>query len=78
VPTIASNEAGVTEVVERVVRVDAGDPDALAGQILRLLESPELRARLSSAGRAEVERLSWREPAAQCLDVYRELIASAS
>ena len=73
VPTIASREAGVTEVVESVIRVDAGDVEALAGEILRVLDSPELRARLSRLGREDVARLSWREPALRCLEVYREL-----
>jgi glycogen synthase len=74
VPTVAARLAGVTEVVHAVVRVDAGDADQLADRIVRLLDSPRLRARLSRMGRAEVARMSWRLPAARCLDVYREVV----
>ncbi|MGE5413496.1 MAG: glycosyltransferase family 4 protein [Syntrophomonadaceae bacterium] len=74
VPTIATGSAGVTEVVESVIRVDAGDVEALAGEILRVLDSPSLQERLSRVGRAEVEHLSWNGPASRCLEVYRELV----
>lgn len=74
VPTVAARLAGVTEVVHSVVRVDAQNVEQLAGRIVRLLDSPRLRARLSRMGRAEVARMSWRLPAARCLDAYREVV----
>jgi len=74
VPTVAARLAGVTEIVHSVVRVDAENVAVLAERILRLLESPRLRARLSRMGRAEVARMSWSLPAARCLDVYREVV----
>jgi len=74
VPTVAAQLAGVTAVVRSVVRVDAGNVGALAERIVRLLDSPRLRARLSRMGRAEVARMSWRLPAARCLDAYREVV----
>ena len=73
VPTIAARQAGVNEVVRSVIRVDAGNVPALADRILRVLDSPRLRARLSRMGRAEVARMSWRIPATRCLEVYREV-----
>jgi glycosyltransferase involved in cell wall biosynthesis len=74
VPTVAARLAGVTEVVRSVVRVDAGNVGELAERIVRLLDSPRLRARLSRMGRAEVARMSWQLPAARCLDAYREVV----
>jgi glycosyltransferase involved in cell wall biosynthesis len=73
VPTVAARQAGVTEIVHSVVRVDAENVAELAERIVRLLDSPRLRARLSRMGRAEVARMSWQMPAARCLDVYREV-----
>ncbi|HTR04294.1 MAG TPA: glycosyltransferase family 4 protein [Thermoanaerobaculia bacterium] len=72
-PTIVSRQAGVGEVVRSVIRVDASDPEALAARILWLIDSPAVRRQLSSLGRAEVARMSWEQPAARCLEVYREL-----
>ena len=74
-PVIVSSTAGVSEVVRNVLRVDFGDIEDLASKILSVLLFPPLRDALSTRGRAEVERLSWRESAWRCRTVYRELVA---
>ena len=73
-PVIVSKSSGVSEVVRNVLRVDFGDVEDLASKILSVLAFPPLRQALSTRGRAEVSRLSWREAAGQCLAVYRELV----
>ncbi len=52
-----------------------GDVEDLASKILSVLLFPPLKDALSTRGRAEVERLSWRESAWRCRTVYRELVA---
>ena len=74
-PVIISKSAGVSEVVRNVLRVEFGDVDDLASKILAVLAFAPLKNALSSGGRAEVRRLSWREAAAHCIAVYRELVA---
>lgn len=59
------------------MRVEFGDVEDLASKILAVLLYPPLRDALSSGGRAEVRRLSWRDAAGQCLGVYRELVAES-
>jgi glycosyltransferase involved in cell wall biosynthesis len=73
-PVIVSKSAGVAEVVRNLLRVDFGDIEGLASRILSVLMFPPLRSTLGSRGRAEVERLSWRESAGRCLMLYRELV----
>ncbi len=73
-PVIVSRSAGVSEVVRNVLRVRFGDVEDLASKILSVLHFPPLRHALSLRGRADVERLSWRESAWRCLTVYRELV----
>jgi glycosyltransferase involved in cell wall biosynthesis len=73
-PVIVSRSAGVSEVVKNVLRVRFGDVEDLASKILSVLLFPPLKNALSSRGRADVERLSWRESAWRCLGVYRELV----
>jgi len=73
-PVIVSKTAGVSEVVRNVLSVEFGDVDDLASKILSVLQFPPLSATLASRGRAEVRRLSWRDAAARCLAVYRELV----
>jgi glycosyltransferase involved in cell wall biosynthesis len=74
-PVIVSRSAGVSEVVRNVLRVRFGDVEDLASKILSVLLFPPLRDALSTRGRADVRRLSWRESAWRCLTVYRELVA---
>ncbi len=73
-PVIVSRSAGVSEVVRNVLRVRFGDVEDLASKILSVLMFSPLKDALSSRGRADVERLSWRESAWRCLTVYRELV----
>ncbi len=73
-PVIVSRSAGVSEVVRNLLRVDFGDVDDLASKILAVLQFPPLSDALSSGGRAEVRRLSWRDSADRCIRVYRELV----
>ena len=74
-PVIVSRSAGVSEVVRHVLRVRFGDVEDLASKILSVLMFPPLRHALSTRGRAEVERLSWREAAWRCRTIYREVVA---
>ena len=73
-PVIVSRHAGVSEVVEGVLRVDFGDTRGLASKILSILLFRPLSDTLSRRGRAEAGRLSWKRSAATCLAVYREML----
>jgi glycosyltransferase involved in cell wall biosynthesis len=71
-PVIASRAGGIPEIVEHErsgLLVAAGDVDALAGALNRLLDSTELRQRLAAGARRRVEeRFSLRTCAALHLD----------
>lgn len=68
---IAAARAGATpEVVEdgrTGILVPAGDPDVLAEVLLRLLQDPDLRARMGTAGRETVARYTPRRVAERFL-----------
>lgn len=74
-PVIVSRNAGVSEVVRNLLRVDFGDVEDLASKILSVLLYSPLREALASGGQAEVRRLSWRDSAEKCLTIYREMVA---
>ena len=59
VPVVATRIAGVPRLIESETNgllVEPGRPEELASALGRLAQSPELRARLQTAGRATVER----------------------
>ena len=77
-PVIVSRHAGVSEVVEGVLRVDFGNTRDLASKILSILLFRPLSDTLSRRGQAEAGRLSWKQSAARCLAVYREMLAAGT
>jgi glycosyltransferase involved in cell wall biosynthesis len=74
VPVVATPVGGIRETVvdgETGLLVPVGDPGALAGAILRLLQEPELAARLASEARRRVrERYSEARMVELTLDLY--------
>ncbi|GAA3512026.1 glycosyltransferase family 1 protein [Corynebacterium pilbarense] len=81
VPVVAANAGGLPFVVadgDTGVLVDPEAPDAAwAEPIERILTQPELRERMSAAGRAEAERWTWRASTETVLGYYDEVIRSA-
>jgi len=72
---VATTGGAIPEVAgpdgETCLAVPPGDPEALRAAISRLLDDPELRARLAVAGRARVlERFTWRNTAALTAERY--------
>jgi glycosyltransferase involved in cell wall biosynthesis len=79
VPLVATTGGALPEVVgtagDTGLLVAPGDPGALAGAITRVLDNPELAARLGAAGRARVlQRFTWRGCAAATVEHYRWVI----
>jgi len=75
-PLVASAAGALPEVVgpdgETALHAAPGDPEALAAAIGRLLDDPELAARIGAAGRARVvEKYTWRAVAEATVAWYR-------
>ncbi len=79
-PLVATTGGAIPEVAgpdgETCLAVPPGDPGALAAALGRLLDDPQLRARLGAAGRARVlERFTWKRAAEGTVAHYREAVA---
>lgn len=81
VPVVAANAGGLPFVVadgDTGILVDPQAPDtAWAEPIEHILTQPELRERMSAAGRAEAGRWTWRASSETVLGYYDEVIRSA-
>jgi glycosyltransferase involved in cell wall biosynthesis len=77
-PVISTDAGGVPAILTDGVHgllAPVGDHQAVALQILRVLEEPGLPARLTSAGLESCDKYSWRAVRDQWVDAYRELAA---
>lgn len=79
VPVVASRAGGITDIVEdgaNGLLVDAGDAEALAGALARLMEDRALASRLGEAGRRTVEaRFRWERITDRWERLYSEAVA---
>ncbi|GAA1363898.1 glycosyltransferase family 4 protein [Streptomyces beijiangensis] len=80
-PLVATTGGAIPEVTgadgETCLAVPPGDAGALADALARLLDDPELRARLGAAGRERVlSRFTWRQAAIGTAEHYRAAIAA--
>lgn len=73
-PVVATAVGGVPELVrdgETGLLVPPHDPEALGGEIGRLVADPDLRVRLGRAARERAEELSWH----RCVEAHERLYA---
>ena len=77
VPVIISKQSGVSEVLNHVLKVDFWDINEMANKIIAVLRHRPLVATLREHGNFEVRKLSWKDSARQCMDIYNSLIPVA-
>jgi len=75
VPVIISKQSGVAEILTHALKVDFWDINEMANKIIAVLRHPSLQATLREHGNFEVRKLSWKDSAQQCLDIYRSVLA---
>jgi glycosyltransferase involved in cell wall biosynthesis len=78
-PVVATDIAGIPEQVEDGANgylVPAGDPDALANRLRRLIEDPDRRAQFGAVSRERATQFSVDAMLADLDDVYRDLLSA--
>ena len=76
-PVVCSDILGFRDVVRHereALMFPCGDADALADDLVRLLDDETLRARLGKAGRVNAEAYGWPNVTAAVLDVYTAVL----
>lgn len=67
---LISNQSGVGEILENVLRFDYWDVNKMAQAMVDVASSPELMAKLKNGAKDEYTRISWHDAAKQCLRLY--------
>ena len=78
VPVLISNQSGVSEVLNHVLKFDFWDVDDLASKIIAMLDHTALRDEIMSQGAKELKNIQWEKAAAVLTDSYSGLMADAS
>ncbi len=76
-PVVCSDILGFRDVVEHereALMFPCGDADALADDLVRLLDDETLRARLGKTGRENSLKYGWPSVTAAVLDVYASVL----
>jgi glycogen synthase len=76
VPVLISKQSGVSEVLTHVLKVDFWDINEMANKIIAILRHPPLHATLREHGAFEIQKLTWKDSAANCVQVYGQAIAA--
>ena len=77
VAVVGSDIPGTSELLEdgvSALKFPAGDSEALAGCLRRLMDAPALRDRISTEGSRRVDAFDIQDVANQYLDLYRDLL----
>mgnify|MGYP001592743278 CR=1 FL=1 len=75
VPVITSNISSLPEVAgEAALLVDPQDTAAIAAGIKKLINDPELRQSLATAGKKRAQLFTWKATAQQTLAVFEEVV----
>ena len=76
-PVILSRQSGASEILHHALKVDFWDIDKLAGQIIAVLQYPELRSSIVDMAREEVRRVHWEASAAKVRHVYQRALGES-
>ena len=75
-PVIASRAPAVAEIAgDAALSCDAGDAEAFAAAMWRMLCEPDLRTALREAGISRASAFTWTATASKTLAVYERLLA---
>jgi len=69
---LISEQSGVGEVLDNILRFDYWDVNRLAREIIDVAKSPELQNSLKQNVKEEYANISWRDAAKQCMKLYNE------
>ncbi len=78
VPVVSTNVGGVPFILRDDVTglmVPAGNPQAMADAVLRLLDNPEVASRIAAAATRDVQQYAWTHVRQRWADVYSDAIA---
>ncbi|MCG2809146.1 MAG: glycosyltransferase family 4 protein [Candidatus Portnoybacteria bacterium] len=76
-PVLISKQSGVSEILNHALKVDFWDIDEMANKIISVLEHQELGQSLKENGEEEIKKISWRDSAQKCVEIYNQILTNS-
>lgn len=73
IPTIISKQSGCAEILDKAIKVDYWDIEAIADAVYGICKYPSLAEYLSVEGRNEVSNIKWEYAGQKVRDIYNNL-----
>lgn len=74
IPTIISKQSGCAEILDKAVKIDYWDVDAMADAIYSICTYPAMAEFLSKEGKAEVDEIKWEYAGLKVREIYNQLV----
>ena len=74
IPTIISKQSGCAEILDRAIKIDYWDVEAMADAIYGICKYPAMAQFLSIEGKDEVDNITWEIAGQKVRDIYNKLI----
>ncbi|GHT23122.1 4-alpha-glucanotransferase [Bacteroidia bacterium] len=74
VPTIISKQSGCAEILEKAIKTDYWDIDAMADAMYSIITYPAMYEYLKVEGKNEVDQITWEKAGLKVRNIYNQLI----
>lgn len=74
IPTIISKQSGCAEILERAIKIDYWDVEAMADAIYSICTYPAMAEFLSEEGKEEVDNIKWEYAGLKVREIYNSLM----
>jgi glycosyltransferase involved in cell wall biosynthesis len=73
VPSIISKQSGCAEILEKAIKTDYWDIEAMADAMYSIITYPSMSEYLKTEGKAEVDRLTWEKAGLKVRKIYDQI-----
>ena len=74
VPSIISKQSGCAEILDKVIKTDYWDIDAMADAIPSIISYPAMYESLKNEGLEEMKGITWEKAGQKVIDIYNQVI----
>ena len=72
---LISKQSGISEVLTHALKTDFWDTEDMANKIISVLMHGSLKETLRDNGKYEASKVTWRESARKCVNLYRQILS---